>query len=95
MKIGKRTRKKLFRFLEFFLVGVGLGIFEDILAVKFATGEPITPKVILIVFLVALPFAFISEYVVDHPKFWKTMFRLKDDDKTIHPETDQSQPDKN
>lgn len=74
-------KKKTLRFLEFFLVGVGLGILEDILVVKFATGEPITLKVIGIVFLVALPFAIISEYVVDHPKFWKTIFRLKDNDK--------------
>lgn len=75
-----QIKKKTLRFLEFFLIGVGLGIFEDILVVWFATGEPITLKVIWIVFLVALPFAIISEYIVDHPKFWKTIFRLKDND---------------
>ena len=76
-----QIKKKTLRFLEFFLIGVVLGIFEDVLAVWFATGEPITLKVIGVVFLVALPFAIISEYVVDHPKFWKTIFKLKDDGK--------------
>jgi len=74
-----RVRKKTLRFIEFFLVGVVMGISEDILAVWFSTGEPITLRVVGIVFLVALPFAIISEYVVDHPKFWKTIFRLKDE----------------
>jgi len=27
-----------------------------------------------------LPFAVISEFVVDHPKFWKTIFKLKNED---------------
>ena len=76
-----QIKKKTLRFLEFFLIGVVLGIFEDVLAVWFATGEPITLKVIGVVFLVALPFAIISEYIVDHPKFWKTIFKLKDNDK--------------
>ena len=67
------------RFLEFIIVGVAMGMAEDILAVKFATGEPITGQVVWIVLLIALPFAVISEYVVDHPRFWKTLFRIKDE----------------
>jgi hypothetical protein len=76
-----KVRKKTLRFVEFFLVGVVMGISEDVLAVWFSTGEPITLRVVWIVFLVALPFAIISEYVVDHPRFWKTVFRMKDEDK--------------
>lgn len=75
-----RIRNKTLRFIEFFLVGVVMGMAEDVLAVWFSTGEKITFRVVWIVFLVALPFAIISEYVVDHPRFWKTIFRLKDDD---------------
>jgi hypothetical protein len=30
-----------------------------------------------IVFAIALPFAFVSEYVVDHPKFWRTAFGIR------------------
>ncbi|MBI4034183.1 MAG: hypothetical protein HY378_01385 [Candidatus Brennerbacteria bacterium] len=74
-----KIRNKTLRFIEFFLVGVIMGVAEDILAVSLSTGERITFKVIWIVFLVALPFAIISEYVVDHPRFWKTILRLKDE----------------
>ncbi|MDP2705724.1 MAG: hypothetical protein Q8O49_00775 [bacterium] len=66
--------KKL-RFLEFLLVGLIMGTGEDLLAVIFATGEPFTWKILGIVFLVALPFAYISEYIVDHPKFWGRIFK--------------------
>ncbi len=74
-----KIRNKTLRFIEFFAVGVVMGMLEDVLAVWFSTGEQITFRVVWIVFLVALPFAIISEYVVDHPRFWKTIFRLKDE----------------
>lgn len=76
MKIRKRT----IRFIEFLLIGLLMGVFEDALVVYFVTGEKITFHTIWIVFLVALPFAFLSEYVVDHPKFWKSVLRLKGDE---------------
>lgn len=53
------------RFLEFLLIGVVLGLAEDLLAVRLATGEPITLKVVGIVVAVAVPFAAFSELVVD------------------------------
>ncbi len=55
-----------------------MGVVEDIIAVRFSTDEEITLRVIGIVFLVALPFAVISEYIVDHPRFWKTILRIKE-----------------
>jgi hypothetical protein len=57
------------RFLEFLVVGIVLGVVEDLLAVKFATGEEITFEVILVVFAVALPFAAFSELFVDREDF--------------------------
>jgi hypothetical protein len=72
-----RIRVKTIRFIEFMAVGVVMGVVEDLIALYFATGETITLHVFWVVFLVALPFAFISEYIVDHPKFWKSIFRLK------------------
>lgn len=63
--------KRLTRLLEFFIIGLALGIIEDLLAIKFATGEPITFKVFVIAALVALPFAALSELIVDKPGFWK------------------------
>ena len=56
---------KLRRLLEFFFIGLMLGIAEDVIAVTVSTGEPITWKMIGIIALVALPFAVFSELIVD------------------------------
>ena len=55
------------RFTEFLIIGVLLGTVEDIIAVRVATGEPITFQTVLIIIGVAIPFAAFSELVVDHP----------------------------
>lgn len=75
-----RKRKFFIRFLEFFVIGVGFGLAEDLIAISVATDASITPEVVWTVLLVALPFAAFSELVADHPKFWKNLLRLKDDD---------------
>lgn len=62
-------KKRLERFIEFLLVGVIMGVVEDLIAVRLATGEPITLKVIGVVFLVAIPFAAFSELIVDDTDF--------------------------
>lgn len=62
-------KKRLERFVEFLLVGVIMGVAEDLLAVRLATGEPITLKVMGMVFLVAIPFAAFSELIVDDTDF--------------------------
>ena len=54
--------------LEFFIIGLVMGIAEDIIAVALSTGAIISWKVFLIVTLVAIPFAIISELIVDHFK---------------------------
>ena len=69
--------KKSIRLLEFFIVGVFMGISEDVLAIALATDARITMRVLLVVITVALPFAFVSEFIVDHPRFWETIFRRK------------------
>lgn len=46
-------------------MGIGLGIIEDLIAVYFVTGEPITPRIILLISLIAVPFAIFGELVVD------------------------------
>lgn len=63
-------RKRLIRFTEFFIVGLMMGISEDLMAIYFATGETITIHIFIIASIVSLPFAFFSELVVDHPNFW-------------------------
>lgn len=59
------NKKQLERFLEFFLIGLVMGIAEDMIAVKAATGINITWKMVLIIALVALPFAAFSELIID------------------------------
>jgi len=65
------TRLKKIRLIEFIVIGIAMGLLEDLLAIAFATDAVITPRVIFVVLAVAIPFAFISEIVVDHPRFWQ------------------------
>ncbi|AOV94399.1 hypothetical protein AQV86_00560 [Nanohaloarchaea archaeon SG9] len=57
------------RFLEFLTIGVLMGVIEDLIAVKLATGETIDLRMIGVVLLVAIPFAAFSELIVDHDDF--------------------------
>lgn len=66
-------RQRLIRFVEFLVVGVAMGLLEDLLAVWLATDAPIDLRVVLIVLAVAIPFAAISELIVDHPRFWEVL----------------------
>jgi len=66
--------KKL-RFLEFIVIGFFMGMIEDILAVVLTTDSSLSFNMLGIIFLIALPFAFVSEYVVDHPRFWQIFFK--------------------
>lgn len=66
-------RQRLIRFLEFLVIGVAMGLVEDLLAIALATDAKLEPQVILIVLLVSIPFAAMSELVVDHPRFWEKL----------------------
>ena len=69
------------RLLEFFIVGLALGVIEDLIAIWLATDSYIDLRVILIAALVALPFAIISEIVVDQkrfPKFIKKLLKIEE-----------------
>ncbi len=57
--------KQLEIFLEFLVFGVIMGVTEDLIALKLATGEPLTLRVIAIVTIVAIPFAALGELIVD------------------------------
>ncbi len=59
------NKKRAEVFLEFLVFGVVMGIVEDLLAVTLTTGAAITWKMILIITLVAIPFAAIGELIVD------------------------------
>ncbi len=63
--------KNKIRLIEFFIVGLLFGIVEDLIAITVATDGAFEWRYVGIAALVALPFAFISEIIVDHPQFWK------------------------
>ena len=69
-------RKKTLRIIEFLVIGVFFGLIEDLIAVRAVSDVMITPRVLLIILGVAIPFAVISELVVDHPRFWE-LLRLR------------------
>ena len=59
------------RLIEFFVIGVLFGIGEDLIAITMATEGVFEWRYLGIAAVVAIPFAFLSEIVVDHPNFWK------------------------
>jgi len=61
---------------ELLLFGIIIGITEDLLAIKLATNEPITLRVITIVIMIAVPFAIIGEIVFDRIDFAKIFQRI-------------------
>jgi len=72
MALTKKERKKITsRLIEFFAIGLVMGITEDMLAIYLATNEPITIKTFYVATAVAVPFAIISELVVDMKLFRK------------------------
>lgn len=78
----KLSPTKKLRLIEFLFIGIIMGTAEDLLAILFATDAQIDARVFIVVILVALPFAFISEIVVDHPRFWeKVLPSIHKDDK--------------
>lgn len=72
--------KRLEVFLEFLIFGIIVGVTEDLIAIEVVTDVPITPKVIGIIVLIAVPFAFIGEVLVDRIDFveiFRKIFRKK------------------
>jgi len=60
------NRKHIARFLECLVIGVLMGVFEDLLAIWLTTDEPFTLETVVSVVLVAIPFAAVAELVIDH-----------------------------
>lgn len=65
MHVSKDNKRIMSHVVEFFIVGLVMGVTEDIIAIRLATNAEITWEVFKIAFWVALPFAFISELLID------------------------------
>ena len=70
METMTTKRDRWLRIIEFLIIGVLLGVIEDIIAILLATDASFSWRIVFVAFFVALPFAFFSELVVDHPRFW-------------------------
>ncbi len=58
-------KRNILLFFEFLILGLGVGVVEDLLAVFLATDAQFSLNLLVIIFLVALPFALLGELVVD------------------------------
>lgn len=61
--------QRIARLIEFLVIGIVMGVTEDIIAIAVTTDVEISPEMVAIIVTVALPFAVLSELVVDHPAF--------------------------
>lgn len=59
------NHERLETFLEFLIFGVAMGVTEDFIAITLATEATFTWKTVVIIVLVAIPFAAIGELIVD------------------------------
>lgn len=62
-------KRRIERFSEFLIVGVVMGVTEDMLAVMLATDAEFTWEILGIVLLVSVPFAAFSELVIDNDEY--------------------------
>lgn len=72
-------KKKTLRVVEFLIIGVLFGLIEDLIAVRAVSDVVIDLNIVITVLLVAIPFAVVSELIVDHPRFWEVL-RLRHKD---------------
>mgnify|MGYP006953627074 CR=1 FL=1 len=68
--------KRLEVFLEFLVFGILIGTVEDLIAISLTTEAEITWDVVKIVVLVAIPFAFLGEVLVDKIDFVEIFEKL-------------------
>lgn len=73
---GMKLHFKL-RILEFIVAGLILDLVENIISIKLTTGASITGKVFWIALTVVVPFAVVTELIIDHPSFWHKVLRIK------------------
>ena len=83
MENNNKTKwKRLEVFLEFLIFGIIVGVTEDLIAVEVVADVPITWHVIGIIVLIAIPFAFLGEVLVDRINFveiLKKIFKKKNE----------------
>ncbi len=64
------------RIIEFIIIGLVANSLDNIVAIRFAAGAELTLAVLGKIFLLVIPFAVLSELIVDHPDFWKKVMKF-------------------
>ena len=65
------------RILEFVVAGIILDLIENIISIKLTTQAALNVRIFLVTLVVVIPFAVLTELVIDHPNFWNKVLRLK------------------
>ena len=65
------------RILEFVVAGILLDLVENIVVFKTASGRTMAIEEIGVAILVIIPFAVLTELIIDHPRFWHRLFGRK------------------
>jgi hypothetical protein len=63
------------RILEFVIAGILFDLVENIVVFKASTGRTLVWEEIGVAALIVIPFAVLSELIIDHPRFWHRLFR--------------------
>jgi hypothetical protein len=70
-------RNAWLRILEFVVAGVLLDLLETATVFRVTAGRSLVLKEIGLAILVIIPFAIITEIIIDHPRFWHRLLHLK------------------
>lgn len=65
------------RIFEFIIAGILLDLIENMVVFKTAVGRTLVWEEIGIAVLVIIPFAALTELIIDHPRFWHRLFRRR------------------
>ncbi len=65
------------RILEFVVAGIILDLTENIISIKLTTQTELSLQVFIVALMVVIPFAIVTELIIDHPNFWNKVLRLK------------------
>lgn len=65
------------RILEFIVAGILLDLTENIIFIKLMTRAELTPSILLVALTIVVPFAIVTELIIDHPNFWYKILRIK------------------
>ena len=70
----KLHRNIWLRILEFIVAGVLLDLVENMIVFKVSAGRTLELAEVGVAVLVIIPFAVVSEFIIDHPRFWHRLF---------------------